>query len=61
MTYERDYFRDRALSTHLTKLEILQRFRKTVILSILAMTSHVHQNWYYELVRKFDVYLHAKN
>ena len=31
------------------------------LLSILAMTGHVHQNWYYEPVRKFDVYLHTKN
>ena len=32
----------------------------SLTLSTLGMTSHTHQNWQYQSVGRFGVYLHAK-
>ena len=41
-------------------LEILQRYCK-LVLGILGMHSYIDQNWYYQLVENFRVYLQAYN
>ena len=41
-------------------LEILQRYCK-LVLGTLGMHSYIDQNWYYQLVENFRVYLQAYN
>ena len=41
-------------------LEILQRYCNIFIWTTLGMPGQVHQVWHYQLVEKFDVYLHKK-
>ena len=46
--------------THLF-VTILLRYCKLIILGNLTMLGDIHQKQWYQIVRNFDVYLHAKN